>query len=109
MYNQVQSVAGSKPSYRIINSFTLTDCSNAIADILIIDYNCVPETVAYVKTYDTCSGNPISDEKAIVNSPSYPNAQNNLNCELNIIASSQKLLNLYIVSAELQPTFGTQE
>lgn len=109
MFNQVQSFAGSKPSYRIVNSFTLNDCSNARADILIIDYNCIPESVPYVKSYDQCPGGTIQDEKAVIYSPNYPNAQNNLNCESTIIATSQKLLNFYIVSTELQAVLGTQE
>ncbi|CAF0748416.1 unnamed protein product [Brachionus calyciflorus] len=109
LYNQVQSFAASKQSFRIVNSFTLTECSNARVDVLIIDYNCVPDVVPYVKTYDTCTTGQTTDEKGIIISPYFPNPQVNFNCNLNIVTTSQKLLNLYVVSTQLQAILGSQE
>lgn len=87
----------------------MTECSNARANILTIDFNCIPDTVSYVKSYDQCSSGQITDEKAIITSPNYPTAQSNLNCNLNIVANTQKILNFYMVSSELQAIFGSQE
>lgn len=63
-----------------------------------------------MKSYDTCDTTQITDENAIISSPSYPNSQLNLNCAKTISTNGvQKILNVYTVAMDLHITFANQE
>ena len=42
LYTELQLFAAGKESYRVAANFIMTNCGNAITDILLIDYTCIP-------------------------------------------------------------------
>lgn len=45
LYTDLQSVAGGKNFYKVYASYLLASCSNARANVITIDYSCVPGNV----------------------------------------------------------------
>lgn len=94
------------------SSTRLPSCDDKVADVWMIDYNCVPDTVAseYKKEfceYDAATGkidNALTEDSGIIQTTSYPSSSKNINCNLvyNSPGSRRRLVSIYTVSTSLE-------
>ncbi len=109
----MQALIRSGSSINFFASQLLSLCSNQAADVIVIDYDCVPnEGLPWVKSYDVCAGGQvISDTSAILKTPNFPATQSNKDCAVTINTNSNnnKLLRVFSISTELQTILTDEE
>jgi hypothetical protein len=112
IFNQVQGLIRSGGSLNYFASQLLSQCSNKPADVHVIDFDCVPnEGLPWVKTYEVCSGQAVSDSSAVVKTPGFPALQSNKDCSLTINTGTpnNKVLRVFAISTELQTLLPNTE
>jgi hypothetical protein len=108
----LQALIRSGSSLNYFASQLLSLCSNQPADVVVIDYDCVPnQGLPWIKTYDVCSVQTISDNSAILTTPNFPSLQANKDCAVTVSTNSNnnKLLRVFAVSTELQTILTDDE
>jgi hypothetical protein len=107
----MQTLVKNSETYRFYGSAILNSCSKQPADIIIIDYDCVPTIVNWVKSFDICNGQTINEQSGIIQSSNYPLLQSKINCTININSNSdkQKILNVYSITTELAVKLAGQQ
>lgn len=94
----------------------LTGCSNAAANLWHIDYNCIPERVNTLETFEFClynlgvGNNVFTDNQGIIQTPNYPVSMSNLDCSLVYNSKDQiKLISIYALFINLESVASSKE
>ena len=104
---QKQICNGKNSCFSFSNSFQkLQSCSNKIANIVQIDYQCIPDIVDYIKPNEFCNidHKEISDDSGIIETINYPTKQKNIDCSIKYKNKDKrtKLIKIYSVSTDLE-------
>lgn len=107
---QKQICNGKNSCFYFANSYQrLESCSNKIANIVQIDYQCIPDEVEYIKPKEFCNidHQEISDESGIIETIDYPSKQKNIDCTIQYKNKDKrtKLISIYSVSTDLENTW----
>lgn len=110
--NSVQSLCGGKESCSTYaGSVKLANCQNKIASVWQIDYTCIPDKIDSMPPKEFCEidgqgnlNNVLLEEKGLIQTPTYPNQQKNIDCSLvyRTPSNSRMLISIYIVSSDLE-------
>ena len=107
---QLQSSIRDPRSHKFFSSYILNSCSDQTSNVVIIDYNCIPdENVAYINTSIMCNAIQVSETSGLIKSPNFPIPQTNVDCSISIKTDSNKLIRLYSMSTELQSLLPGQD
>jgi hypothetical protein len=109
-FSEVGILINSKQIYKLFGTtYTLSTCSNTKSNLLAIDYICIPESIPYIGYNDVCAISEVTDNAAIIQSPNFPNNINNINCNIKVKNSIQKIFNVYAVNFDLDLSILTSK
>lgn len=87
----------------LVSSVTLFNCQNKPADMLQLDYACIPDNVAGFKSYDVCGSDSQFESKGFITSPNFPATVASRDCQNKVVSFGSRIqfITVYAVSGEV--------